>query len=65
MALIQCPECKKEISDQAETCIYCGYPIKSKTVQPTSIKEEKKKDGIGFWGIVFAVIVGILIVSFC
>jgi hypothetical protein len=28
MALIQCEECKKEISDQSERCIYCGYPIK-------------------------------------
>lgn len=27
MAIIKCPECKKEISDQAEKCIGCGYPI--------------------------------------
>ena len=27
MALIKCPECGKEISDQAKACIYCGYPI--------------------------------------
>lgn len=27
MALITCPECRKEISDRAEVCIYCGYPI--------------------------------------
>lgn len=27
MALIICPECKKEISDKAEVCIHCGYPI--------------------------------------
>lgn len=30
MALIKCPECGKEISDQAETCIHCGYPIQKK-----------------------------------
>lgn len=29
MALINCPECNKEISDKAEICIHCGYPIKS------------------------------------
>ena len=29
MALIKCPECGKEISDMATTCIYCGYPIKT------------------------------------
>lgn len=28
MALIKCPECGKEISDQAKECKYCGYPIK-------------------------------------
>lgn len=33
MALIICPECKKEVSDQAEVCIHCGYPLK---------KEEEK-----------------------
>lgn len=29
MALIKCPECGKEISDKAENCIHCGYPIAS------------------------------------
>ena len=27
MALINCPECGKEISDQSQMCIHCGYPI--------------------------------------
>lgn len=27
MALINCPECGKEISDRAECCIHCGYPL--------------------------------------
>lgn len=30
MALIRCPECRKEISDKAETCPHCGMPISSK-----------------------------------
>jgi len=29
MALINCPECDKEISDKATICINCGYPISS------------------------------------
>lgn len=29
MALIKCPECGKEISDKAELCINCGYPIRT------------------------------------
>ena len=28
MAIIKCPECNKEISDTAKTCIHCGYKIK-------------------------------------
>ena len=28
MALIKCKECGKEISDQAETCVYCGCKIR-------------------------------------
>lgn len=27
MALICCPECKREVSDKAEHCPQCGYPI--------------------------------------
>lgn len=28
MAMVQCPECGKEISDQADVCINCGYSMK-------------------------------------
>ena len=28
MALIKCPECGREISDKAQSCIYCGLPLK-------------------------------------
>lgn len=29
MALIKCPECKKDLSDEALACPHCGYKIKS------------------------------------
>ncbi|MCL2628034.1 MAG: DUF4190 domain-containing protein [Oscillospiraceae bacterium] len=29
MALFNCPDCNKEISDRASTCVGCGYPIAS------------------------------------
>ena len=32
MALINCPECGKEISDKSETCIHCGYPLSEKNI---------------------------------
>jgi len=35
MALIKCPECLNEVSDQAISCPHCGYPLK---------KENKEKD---------------------
>jgi hypothetical protein len=28
MALIKCPSCSKDVSDQADTCPACGHPIK-------------------------------------
>lgn len=38
MALIKCPECGKEISDKAEKCMHCGFPI---NIQGN---EEKEKE---------------------
>ena len=29
MALIQCPECDKEISDKVKACPFCGFPFES------------------------------------
>lgn len=26
--LVKCQECKKEVSDRAETCVHCGFPLK-------------------------------------
>ncbi len=31
MALINCPRCKKEISNKATKCINCGYILKQET----------------------------------
>lgn len=27
MALIKCPECGRDISDKAQSCPACGYPV--------------------------------------
>lgn len=32
MALIKCPECRNKVSDKAENCIHCGYPINSNMI---------------------------------
>lgn len=48
MALIDCPECKKKVSDQSISCPQCGYPIKTSFVgkaQSIPAKSQIKKDG--------------------
>lgn len=40
MALIMCPECGKEISDKANACIHCGYPISEYINEITSKQED-------------------------
>lgn len=51
MALIKCPECNKEVSDKAEICVHCGYPISkwikeenSGSSQSNKINENVKDD---------------------
>lgn len=39
MALIECPECGKRISDKAEVCPNCGYPMRKR--QPESDTEKE------------------------
>ena len=45
MALISCPECGKEISDKAVSCIGCGAPVQSSGIPlpslPTKISFDK------------------------
>ena len=42
MALIKCPECGGQVSDKADVCIHCGYPIKN--IDNTLIREETNKE---------------------
>ena len=39
MALINCPECGKEVSDKATNCPNCGYPLEDMDF----VKEEVQK----------------------
>ena len=40
MALINCPECGRRVSDKALSCVHCGYPLKAE------IQEEEYKNAI-------------------
>lgn len=42
MALIKCNECSKEVSDQAETCPNCGYPIAKQIQKQLNIEKYSK-----------------------
>jgi len=61
MSLINCPECKKAISNKATACPNCGYPIKSTTtnlqiqqINPQTPSKPKKK-GHGCLSTIFIV----------
>lgn len=41
MALINCPECGKEISDKALSCPNCGVPINMRTAIPVLFKRPR------------------------
>jgi hypothetical protein len=55
MALINCPECEKEISDKAKECPHCGYNVEQKRL---SLKMTKKLKFILLSIITVSIIVG-------
>ena len=34
MALIKCPECGRDVSDKADDCTHCGYPLSQTDQKP-------------------------------
>lgn len=42
MALINCPECGKEVSDKASACIHCGCPLKDKNINILGNQNDRK-----------------------
>ena len=62
MALIKCPECGREVSDQAKTCPQCGFKVKL-------IKKREKKsravDGRKIMKYLVIIIPSVLVLSFC
>jgi len=74
MALITCPECGASVSDKAEKCPQCAYPInkqQSVPLPPNNIKTEvvvKPKEGcflqtLNVGCMIVAVIIGIIALS--
>jgi len=44
MAIINCPECGKQVSDQASSCPSCGNPIKNKVIEQNLQAMAAEKD---------------------
>ena len=50
MALINCPECKSEVSDKAEKCPKCAFPINpSEPITKKVVKEVGNKSSEGLF----------------
>ena len=41
MALVDCPECNREVSDKAACCPSCGYPIQQSLSDPKEVANAK------------------------
>ena len=65
MALIKCPECGKEISDAAESCPNCGYPIKGQQQIGDSDGLGKGQETKKLKTVLFIVVGIILVVIVC
>lgn len=50
MAIINCPECGKHISDQANLCVHCGYPIAEANLTPSTAPHQVEQES-KMWGL--------------
>ena len=49
MALINCPECNREVSSTAKNCPHCGFAINEAVSDLVRIKVDIDPDRIGRW----------------
>lgn len=62
MALIKCPECQKEMSDQSKFCPHCGYRLNAMSAEE---KSKLKKVIFGIIGMIIAIILIVVIYDAC
>lgn len=64
MALITCPDCGKQVSENAPTCPHCGSPLKTAAPSGQPQKPEKKKGGcLRLIGIAFLALFGLAVIG--
>lgn len=63
MAMIICPECKKEISDKSEVCINCGCPIATKVSDVACKRKLNKKTKVIIGAVIGLISVIVVLIS--
>lgn len=62
MVLVSCPECEKQVSDQAASCPNCGHPIRlEKPASQAPVKEPMSGCSL-FFIIVAAIVFAALVI---
>ena len=57
MALVKCPECHSQVSDQAVVCPNCGFPLTEKPPPPQAYPpadQRPAKKGVPLWAALIA-----------
>ena len=62
-ALMFCPACGSQVSKSAISCPNCGHPFRKERVQIPKPVIVPQKSGLGFWGVVFAIIVAVVLIG--
>lgn len=63
MAMIICPECKKEISDKSEVCINCGCPIATKASDVACKRKLNKKTKVIIGAVIGLISIIVVLIS--
>ncbi|MGO1251180.1 MAG: hypothetical protein ACTMIW_08500, partial [Psychrobacter sp.] len=73
MALINCPECSKSISDQSTACPSCGFPTPRSTPPPLQqvnrnsnslVNSRQRKKNSGCSGVTIFLLIIIVVISY-
>lgn len=59
MALIKCGDCGKEISSDAEKCLYCGKP-KDSIIEGVKMEKSLARGTIGFYKVFIIIMFSII-----
>lgn len=68
MALIKCPECGRDVSDKADDCIHCGFPLKEQAIGHSNYGQNQQamvqNKPAKHFGVILSVIIVVAIIIF-